>query len=69
MGRRRDGSGLPVQVTLNPVRTRDGLWVVCAVADISARRDTEERLQATSRAYLTLARINEAIIRGGRRHR
>jgi PAS domain S-box-containing protein len=63
VGRRQDGSELPVQVTLNPVRTRDGLWVVCALDDISARRDTEERLQATSRAYLTLARINEAIIR------
>ena len=69
MGRRQDGSELPVQVTLNPVRTRDGVWVVCAVDDITTRRDTEERLQATSRAYLTLARINEAIIRGGRRHR
>ncbi len=40
-GRRRDGSEFPVEIGLNPVRTADGIVVVAAVVDISARREAE----------------------------
>jgi PAS domain S-box-containing protein len=40
-GRRHDGSEFPVEVALNPIRTRDGLLVLSAIIDISERKRME----------------------------
>jgi len=40
-GRRRDGTEFPVEVGLNPVNTREGVLVLCVVADISERKRIE----------------------------
>jgi PAS domain S-box-containing protein len=38
MALRRDGSAYPVEIGLNPIRTRDGLMVLSTIADISERK-------------------------------
>jgi PAS domain S-box-containing protein len=40
-GRRHDGSEFPVEVALNPIRSRDGLLVLSAIIDISERKRME----------------------------
>jgi two-component system sensor histidine kinase/response regulator len=44
-GRRKDGSLLPVEISLSPVETPDGRLVVAAVRDISDRRAAERNLK------------------------
>ena len=51
-GRRKDGSEVPVEVGLNPIRTTEGLFVVASVIDISERRRAEAE-SSTLRQELT----------------
>lgn len=56
VGRRKDGSLVPVEIALSPVADEDGVLVVATVRDVTARRaveqslkDSEERLAAAAR--------------------
>jgi diguanylate cyclase (GGDEF)-like protein/PAS domain S-box-containing protein len=46
--RRPDGTLFPVELGLNPVRTGHGLYVVCALVDLTERKAVEERLAQQS---------------------
>jgi diguanylate cyclase (GGDEF)-like protein/PAS domain S-box-containing protein len=45
--RHKDGSEIPVAITLSPVQTEDGLLVIAAVRDVSERRQAQARLEAS----------------------
>lgn len=47
---RKDGSEVPVEIGLNPIRTEDGLFIVSAIVDITERKRLERELvQANER--------------------
>ena len=59
---RKDGSLFPVEISLSPNRTNDGLRVIAIVRDISERKQTEDRIRAVREQYTTeLAIKNEQL--------
>ena len=49
--RHKDGSEIPVSITLSPVHTDDGLLVIAAVRDITERYAEQTRLQAAEEQF------------------
>src|SRR5258706_20024 len=44
-GRRKDGTEIPIEIGLNPIKTDEGAFVLASIIDITERRRAEERFR------------------------
>ena len=56
-GRRKDGSEIPVEIGLNPIRTEEGLFVVVSVIDTSERRQAEAETHGLRQELAHVSRV------------
>ena len=60
-GVRKDGAQIPIEIGLNPIQTKDGLMVLSAITDISARKLAEATTrQLAEREQLLLAVVESS---------
>src|SRR5256884_9973382 len=58
-GRRKDQTEFSAEISLSPLRTAQGLYVTCAVRDVTERKRSEERVKELN------AELAEALRRAG----
>ncbi len=54
MGRRKDGSFVPIDITLNPVQTSEGTRVIAGLRDVTEQRKLQQALEASEANYRSL---------------
>jgi PAS domain S-box-containing protein len=66
---RKDGSRVPVSLTISPVKGPDGTVVAASkiARDISQHREHERQIVRLTRLYYTLSQVNQAIVRSSDR--
>ncbi len=49
---RKDGTELPVEISLSPIQTEDGVNVTAVIRDVSERKRAEEQIRSLEQSYL-----------------
>lgn len=58
----RDGREIPVEISLGPIQTDEGILISASLRDVSARREAEARLRASEERYRLLAEHTTDVI-------
>jgi PAS domain S-box-containing protein len=68
-GLRKDGTEVPIEIGLNPIRTSEGQFVMASVIDITARNATEMELRHHAATQAAAAELSElALLEGDLSH-
>ncbi len=69
LGRRKDGSTFPVEISLSPVKSAEGFHVTAIIRDITRRKEIEDRLQAVQAKYTRELELRNQEIEKATRHK
>ena len=61
LGRRRRGTEFPVEISLSPLHTPEGLFVICTIRDTSERKLADTKLRKAEARYRTLLETIPAV--------
>ncbi len=50
---RKDGTRFPVEISLSPMNTENGVYVTAVIRDVTERKLTEQRVQSLQESYMT----------------
>ena len=68
-GRRKDGTEVPVEISLSPLRTEQGILICSVIRDITTRKELEAQLEASRMQLVSSARLSAlGMMAGGLAH-